>query len=282
MEAGLSPARQTRAHRHELRTLTYITLDDANGGVVRNISQEGIGAQVVAALRHGQQLRVRFELRHPRLRVETRGEVVWAAYSGQCGIRFVELPPRMRRQMSEWIFGDLLEGISLHSDPGASMFVTEGFVQTDVRQPPDDGSAPGGCEGDDGLIVSATPVKVIELQAPKTRKPKLASEDDSQITQPATSRLDWLSQPLSGRSLAWAVHSLVVMAGILLFVLVFLSITREAPRWQLAMAGGSAFAVAGLYWLFFRMFGGTTLGARLARLIECEEDGEDARGARFR
>src|SRR5450631_930394 len=92
MKAGLSPARQARAkHRHELRTLTYVTLDQANGGVVRNMSHEGIGVQAVAAVRPRQQVRVRFELRYPRLRVEARGEVAWSTFSGECGIRFLDL-----------------------------------------------------------------------------------------------------------------------------------------------------------------------------------------------
>jgi len=73
MEAGLSPARQARAkHRHELRTLTYVTLDQANGGIVRNLNHEGIAVQAVAAVRPRQQLRVRFELRYPRVRVEKK------------------------------------------------------------------------------------------------------------------------------------------------------------------------------------------------------------------
>ena len=76
MDAVVSPARQARSkHRHDLRTLTYVTLDQANGGIVRNLSHEGIGVQAVAALRPNQQVRVRFELRWPRLRVEARGEV---------------------------------------------------------------------------------------------------------------------------------------------------------------------------------------------------------------
>ena len=81
MDAGLSPARQVRTrHRHELRTLTYVTLDQANGGIVRNLSDRGIGVQVVAAVRPRQQLRVRFELRYPRLQIETRAEVIWATF----------------------------------------------------------------------------------------------------------------------------------------------------------------------------------------------------------
>ena len=60
MEAAVSPARQARSkHRHDLRTLTYVTLDQANGGIVRNLSHEGIGVQAVAALCPTQQVRVR-------------------------------------------------------------------------------------------------------------------------------------------------------------------------------------------------------------------------------
>jgi hypothetical protein len=43
-------------------------------------------------LRPQQRVRLRFELRGPRVRVETYGHVSWAHSSGQCGIRFEELP----------------------------------------------------------------------------------------------------------------------------------------------------------------------------------------------
>ena len=153
MDAGYSPVRQARAqHRHELHTLTYVTLDQANGGVVRNLTHEGIGVQAVAAVRPRQQVRVRFELRYPRLRVETRGEVMWSTFSGQCGIRFLDLPPRMIRQINEWIFGNLLEGISLHAEQAGSMFAAQ------------DQAARASAE-EDGLLVSATPAKVIPLPA---------------------------------------------------------------------------------------------------------------------
>src|SRR4051812_18993492 len=123
MDAVVSSARQVRSqHRHELRTLTYVTLDQANGGIVRNLSYRGIGVQMVAAVRPQQQLRVRFELRHPRLQVEAQAEVVWATFSGQCGIRFLEMTPALKRQLNEWIFGDLLGGVSLHSEHSGSMF----------------------------------------------------------------------------------------------------------------------------------------------------------------
>jgi hypothetical protein len=280
MDAGISSARQTRAqHRHQLRTLTYVTLDQANGGVVRNLTHEGIGAQVVAAVRPRQQLRVRFELRYPRLRVEARGEVVWATFSGQCGIRFLDISPKMRRQINEWIFGSLLEEISLHTESAESIFAGSGGPELAAAP-----SSAARAKVDDGLQISGAPLNVIELpsrrpyQKPAVTYNNVPNGDESAV------HLDWLSQPLSGRSLAWAVHALVVIAGILLFTLVFLTVNGEAPRWPIAMAGGTILLVAGLYWMFFQIFGGASLGARLARLTaEDDEDGaESLEAGRFR
>lgn len=286
MDVGLS-ARQARVrHRHELHTLTYVTLDQANGGIIRNISHEGIAVQLVAAVRPRQQMRVRFELRHPRLRVETRGEVVWATFSGQCGIRFLDLPPRMARQIDEWIFSNLLEGISLHSqlDPPAWDGRLQPRSSLDVRAE------------NDGLIVSGDPVKVIELplrhEPEHTSRGQARSRDRNngvrpqptaaEMPEPAPA-LDWLSQPLSGRSLAWTINLLAIVAGLLLFALIFLSVTRELPKWPFALTAGAAILVAALYWGFFKLFGGSSPGARLARLAGYHlEEEEEMKNARFR
>jgi hypothetical protein len=263
MDAGLSPARQARAkHRHELRTLTYVTLDQANGGIVRNLNHEGIAVQAVAAVRPRQQLRVRFELRYPRLRVEARGEVTWATLSGQCGIRFLDLSPRMTRQINEWIFANLLEGLSLHAEPVGSIFSDSGAAVTEIE---------------DGLMVSAAPLKVIELpMRPRAMEPDC---DTGEYGREKAAELDWLSQPLSGRSLVWTINALVVVAALLLFALVFLSVTRESPRWPLAMVGGATVFVVAFYWGFFWLFGGSSPGARLARLTgrDVEEETDDPR-----
>jgi hypothetical protein len=283
MDAGVSTARQARArHRHELRTLTYVTLDQANGGIVRNLSDRGIGVQVVAAVRPQQQLRVRFELRYPRLQIETRAEVVWATFSGQCGIRFLDMPPTLKRHLNQWIFGDLLEGVSFHAESPESI-----FAPTNGHKPPQAASGNGNGHGSvaaieeaDGLLVSAAPVKVIEL--PVLRAPQNEAEEDEQVWIPAKnfSQLDWLSQPLSGRTLAWTIDTLVVVAATLLFALVFLTVTGEAPPWPLAVASFGCLIMTGMYWGFFRVFAGASLGAKLARLAETNS--EDADDARFR
>jgi hypothetical protein len=279
MDAGTAPARQTRArHRHELRTLTYVTVDQANGGIVRDINHKGIGMQVVGAVRPQQQLRVRFELRHPRVRVETLAEVTWATRSGQCGIRFLDLSPGVARQINEWIFGNLLENASLHTEREDSLFARSGVARSLSAYP-----EPDACDQDDGLIVSAAAVTVIQLPVSADLvEPAHAKDESTEIEAPASSELDWLFQPFSGRGLIWTINTLVVVAALLLFALVFLSITGEPPRWPLAIIGGAAIFVAALYWGFFRVFGGASPGARLARTAGWGLERDEAIDARFR
>ena len=301
MQAGPSPPPLGRTrHRHELRIVSYVTLDQANGGIIRNLTHDGITVQAVAAVRPRQQVRVRFELRYPRLRVETRGEVVWSTFAGQCGIRFLGLSPRMARQIDEWIFGDLLSGLSVSWPRTESAFAASASASSPVpaeavpaasstdNASPVTERPPGGATGvlaeaeeEDGLTVSPLPVKVIEL--PVQTEPAVALDTSPEASRLMPAEVDWLSQPLSGRGLAWTVNTLVVIAALLLFALVFLSVTREAPKWPLTMAAGAAILVAGLYWGFIKMFGGSSFGARLARLAgaELEGDPEDD-GARFR
>src|SRR5271155_4985733 len=158
------PARHARAqYRHELRTLTYVTLDDANGGIIRNLNHEGVAIQAVAALRPQQLVRLRFELRFPRLRVETRGQVSWANRSGQCGIRFIDLPARTRLHINEWIFSNLLDAIvrdATHPRPifgrSAVSIVSEENVPEEIvcDQNASEKDSP---DKTDGLILSPAP-----------------------------------------------------------------------------------------------------------------------------
>jgi len=284
MEAGTSPERQARAqHRHELRTLAYVTLDQANGGIVRNLTNTGIGVQVVAAVRPRQQLRVRFELRYPRLQVETRAEVVWATFSGQCGIRFLDMPPALKQQINQWIFGNLLEGISLHAEHSGSIFAPKPENEVHVHAAGNGRSSTVAAEEDDGLMVSASPVKVIALPVRREPpEPVIREEDVIGETQLLAEAPDWLSQPLTGRTLAWTVDGLVVFASLLLFTLVFLSVTREAPKWPLPMVSGAALTMAGLYWAFFRYFAGGSLGTKLARIAESDGRDREIRHETFR
>jgi hypothetical protein len=264
--------------------LTYVTLDQANGGIVRNLNGRGIGVQAVAAPRPEQQVRLRFELRNPRVRIETRGEVMWSTSSGQCGIRFVDLSSAVIRQINEWLFADLLEGTSSHLQKVGPIFL-ERELHPELRNAR---LAPGALQ-DDGLLISAAPVKSIALSARRDEvlgRPDpvavLMEEVAWNAGEPA-SMWDWLSPTLSERRLAWAINSLIVLAGSLLFTLVFLAVAHEAPPWPLLSVVVGASTIGAMYWAFFRIFGRSSLGARWARLAACEEEEDEKElDARFR
>ena len=287
MQTASFPAQQTRPHyRHELRTLTYVTLDEANGGIIRNLSHEGVAVQAVGPLRQHQRVYLRFELRFPRLRVETYGQVSWASSSGQCGIRFVDLPVRTRHQINEWIFSNLLDTVARDADHPRSMFgasVVSIAREESVREQ----NAP---DESDGLTLSASPRPVIRLEPSAVRwhePPVLHPHGEEDITGTAEHRygqLNWLSQPLSARTIAWLVDSLIVIAGLLLFALVFLSIAHELPPWPLTLGTALAAAVfvTAVYWAVFAVYGGPSLGARLAQAASFEGEKECERVSRFR
>jgi hypothetical protein len=270
MEAVSTAVRQARAHyRHELRVLTYIVLDQGNGGIIRNLTDRGAGIQAVAALRPAQIVRLRFELRYPRVRMEALGEVIWANSTGQCGVRFLDLPPKMARQINEWIFASLLESIPPHSGRGGFALAPLSAIAEPVAT-------------QDGLLISSAARKVISL--PPVAAIRAASGTTAALSE-TSCELDWLSQPLSGRSLAWIVDSLIVVAALLLFSLVFLSIAHELPKWPKNVEGafGAAIFVASFYWGFFHLFAGASIGTRLARLTADETQDEEAmKAARFR
>jgi hypothetical protein len=292
MQAVSIPPRQTRTHyRHELRTLTYVTLDETNGGIIRNLNHEGVAVQAVAPLHPQQRIRLHFDLRFPRVRVETGGQVCWARSSGQCGIRFIDLPARTGHQINQWIFSNLLDVVARdaghpRSASGASIF--GGSVVSILGE--DDVGEENGLVEDDGLTLSPRPRPVIRLQpglAGRNEATVLQHYDEEELTDAADEPYaqSWLSQPLSGRTLAWLVDSLIVIAGVLLFALIFLSIAHELPPWSVTLGTFSAAAafIVAAYWAVFSVFGGPSLGARLARAasrLQKEEPTEDS--SRFR
>ena len=288
MQVVSFPARQTRSHyRHELRTLTYVTLDAANGGIIRNLNREGVAVQAVGPLRQHQRVRLRFELRFPRLRIETYGQVLWSSPSGQCGIRFVDLPDRTSRGISEWIFSNLLE--TLVHEPGNHP-IFQGSPDSPAQAEVTAEKAP---TESDGLILSSDPrpsirpergLSWLERTMPRTMPPR--PDPAESLAEPASQpdlQSNWLSRPVSARTLAWLVDGLIKIAGLLLFTLIFLAITHELPSWPitLGIATVATLFVVCAYWALFALFGGTSLGARLAQAVSSGEE-EVSETDRFR
>lgn len=266
------PVRQARAyHRHELRSLTHVTLDD-NTGIVRNLSSKGLGVQAILPVQPQQRVHLRINFRSPRLNVDAHGKVVWTDSSNSCGIAFVDLPARVSHQIDEWIFSNLIDIAQRQSDNGLLNF----------GPPVHSASDEADVNNHDGLTLSSTARAPIRLETNPAITQTLPDQRNRLETASAA-QSNWLSRPLSPRSVAWAVDSLLVLVALLLFILIFLSIAHELPSWPLTM--GSVLTVGIFILLVYRglfgMFGGGTLGDRLTRSARPQEDKVDE-AMRFR
>jgi PilZ domain len=252
VQPTVSPFRhvERRLYRHPLYSLVYVTLDQDNGGILRDLSERGAAIQAVGPLRMGQLVRMRFDLMAPkqtpaRVRMDVVGRVAWASPSGQAGLHFENISAEVRRQVNEWIFGNLIASIA-HASPMLEAAVPE----------------------DDNLVLSTGARPAIRVRTIKT--PAMDSEDGS--------LLDWLIDRFSASTLARVIDGLVLAASVLLFFVVVLAVAKALPAWPMALGlivgVGGFFSV--LYWYLFRSSTSGTAGRWLTDMALREWQNEHA------
>ncbi len=240
-EPATAPRLRRVHYRHPLSSLVYATLENGNGGILRNLSEHGSAIQAVAALRPGQSLRVRFDLFHPKTRIDVQARVSWANSTGQAGILFTEGTPQLRRQLNAWIFHNLLRNL----EPAAPMLTSSAAT--------------------DDLIISAAARPAIRI-ASGTFAPALAGAP-ARTAEPQVA-ISWWPQPVSFHTLARMIDVLVLLSAVLLFFCVFLAIAQTIPPWlaTVALVAGVAGFFTALYWWICAWIGCETVGVQLARI----------------
>src|SRR5712692_2711657 len=263
-------ASRQRLYRQKIQSLAYVNLDQANGGIIRNLSEAGIAIQAVAALRAHQQIHLRFELLSPRLRVEATGRVAWADSTGQAGVEFLAIPQRSRRLLKDWLLTQLLA--TAHQAAWDSIFIH--------RQRGEEATE---------LLFSSAPRPTIRLDPEETAspKPKDREERGDREDRPVTLHFAWCPVPISPRSLAWLVDGLILLSAALLFSVLSLAMTHVFPSGPVAVALvlGITSMFATLYWFLFVVWIGATPGTRLAQFLDSNSGGmslEEEDTPRFR
>ena len=236
--------------RQTLRSLAYVKLDQGNGGIVRDLTESGMAVQAVARLQAGQDVNLQFELLSPRVRVDVRARVAWSDPSGQGGIHFLDLTPRTRRSLRDWLFTQLLASAAITGRD--SMFAAS------ERE----------------LIFSAAvrPAIVIE--------PEFAPHSEES----ETPRVSWGFVSLSVRSFSVFVDTLVLLCAVLLFSISSVAVMGGLPEWPLATAlflTTSTIFVAVYQLLFSDVLCGASPGNRLAGLA-MSQSGAGEEVQRFR
>jgi hypothetical protein len=94
--------------RHAPKTLAYVNVGDANGGVIVDISETGMSIASAEPLEPNAAPRLRFQLPHIDRTFEVSAETVWTADSKtKAGVRFVSMPIDERVQIRNWIKDEL-------------------------------------------------------------------------------------------------------------------------------------------------------------------------------
>jgi hypothetical protein len=98
----LAPDRRN-ALRQRVNTPAYASFDGVTGGMILDLSEEGMAMQSLAPLEAHSILPMHVSLGEPTAYLETTGYVAWADALGRAGVRFAELPDPARERLREWL-----------------------------------------------------------------------------------------------------------------------------------------------------------------------------------
>jgi TonB family protein len=97
-----------RSARRQVASLAYVELGKSNGGIILNISENGLAVASASALEINTLSRVRFQLPGSLDWLEVSGEIAWISKSNrEFGIRFVDLSDDARKLIKGWMVSDV-------------------------------------------------------------------------------------------------------------------------------------------------------------------------------
>jgi hypothetical protein len=109
--------------RHKVHGPIFASFDGVTGGMILDLSEQGLSMQTVVPVEADRKVRLRLDLPHydlPNLNLanhdlanvnpvdseallETTGYIAWADALGRAGVRFSELPPEARQRLDQWL-----------------------------------------------------------------------------------------------------------------------------------------------------------------------------------
>ncbi len=101
MNHDLAPDRR-HCLRQKVNTPAFASFDGVTGGMILDLSEDGMAMQALAPLEPNSRLALQLSLGEPAAYLETTGYVAWADALGRAGIRFSDLPDEARARLREW------------------------------------------------------------------------------------------------------------------------------------------------------------------------------------
>ncbi len=93
-----------RLPRLRLPSLAYVDVDADNGGILLNLSENGLALQAVAPFAGLTRVALRIQPPKPRKRLDLDAEITWLSESKkEAGLQFLELEDDIRIEIANWI-----------------------------------------------------------------------------------------------------------------------------------------------------------------------------------
>src|SRR5215471_2182410 len=97
----ITPDRR-HALRHRVHTPAFASFDGVTGGVILDLSEEGLAMQSTAPLQTNRRIALHLSL-SDATQLDTTGYVAWADALGRAGVRFSDLPEEARERLRQWL-----------------------------------------------------------------------------------------------------------------------------------------------------------------------------------
>jgi putative methionine-R-sulfoxide reductase with GAF domain len=89
--------------RHKVHGPAFASFDGVTGGVILDLSEQGLSMQTTVPLQANRRIDLSLDLPGSTTRLETTGYIAWADALGRAGVRFSELPEDARHRIDEWL-----------------------------------------------------------------------------------------------------------------------------------------------------------------------------------
>ncbi len=89
--------------RHKVHGPIFASFDGVTGGMILDLSEQGLSMQTVVPLEADRQFQISLDLPDSNTHLETTGYIAWADALGRAGVRFSELPVEARQRLDEWL-----------------------------------------------------------------------------------------------------------------------------------------------------------------------------------
>jgi TonB family protein len=218
---SVAPLERRLHARQRVDAIVYLDIGADNGGIVLNLSEEGLRFQAVGPLDKQSELRLRIKLPGSRTRIDVTAQIAWLSDSKrQAGVRFLDVEPGGPVQIKEWIrsqasprapweepseqVGDVAESQrkqettqELPTDKRVPLISEFGFSELSPQKPPEVGSSETSYRvptARQDAVISEEPELVSEPLAEPAKSPSAGrpatQEESSQAAAVPTARQD--------------------------------------------------------------------------------------------